>query len=236
MITANTKITVPRKIFTVIIHDKEYDVFDIESKEHEGLNDTCKSWWLYYSDRLLGGMIPPCESDFWKPYDVSILRCVWDIRIKQSNSTKEKWGSTHFRNHTTVEMWCNKKLVYAFGTGGKYTDFAMAKVQYLQTMMSEHPYNFFEPEKENGRKICWYGLPATVKVKSNTWEIGIVPDYTAELSKEEWWKEYANRRKLYSKPTDMDEIDSAEFEDDKRSDYINWGDALSDQNIYWFRK
>ena len=42
--------------------------------------------------------------------------------------------------------------IFSFGTGGNYLDFAMAKIKYLQVKLSEHPYNFFEPEKENGRK------------------------------------------------------------------------------------
>lgn len=141
----------PRKIFTVIIRGKEYDVYDIEGKEHGGYNDTPKTWWLYFSNRIPD--IPPVDSDSWEPYCVGTLRRLWEIKIKQHNTTKEKWGSTQFNNHTSVEMWCNNKLVYAFGTGGKYIDFAMAKVQYLQVMLSEHSYNFFEPEKENGRKI-----------------------------------------------------------------------------------
>ena len=139
-------------------------------------------------------------------------------------------------------MWCNGKLVYEFGTtgGNRGMQFAMAKVQYMQVVLSEHPYNFFDPQTENGRKICWYGLPATVKVKSHGWEIGIVPDYTAGLSKEEWWKELRRRESKYTNPDDgdkqMDEIEREEEREYEKDDYINWGDAFSDQHIYWFRK
>ncbi len=226
---------IPRKAFTVIIRNKEYDVFDIEGKEHEGYNNTINTWWLYYSERLPDTLVPPHDSDNWKPYCVGTLRRLWEIKIKQSNSTKEKWGETQFSNHTSVEMWCNNKLVYAFGSGGNHLDFAMAKVQYLQVMMQEHPYNFFEPEKENGRKICWYGLPATVKVKTDGWEIAVIPDYTTGLSREEWWKEYANRKSKYGKDDDFTEMEQEDFLEDKQIDYINWGDALSDQHIDWFR-
>jgi hypothetical protein len=234
------EVKTPRKIFTVIIHNKEFDVYDIEGKEHEGYNDTPKTWWLYYSDRLPDGLTPPPDSESWERYCVGTLRRLWEIKIKQTNSTKEKWGETQFRNHTSVEMWCNNKLIYQFGTGGKYLDFAFAKIQYLQVLLGEHPYNFFEPETEVGRKICWYGLPATILTGYGAGEIRIKPDYTAGLEKEEWWKELERREHKYTNKDDfdkqMDDID----EDDKKeridNDIINWGDALSDGNIYWFRK
>ena len=186
-----TEVKQPRKIFTVIIHKKEYDVFDIDGKEHAGYNDTPKTWWRYYSDRLPDGLLPPSDSPHFEPMHSSIERRLWDLKFTQKTSTKEKWGKTQFRSSTWCEMRCNNKLVYAFGTtgGSRGMDFAMGKVKYLQVVLSEHCYNFFEPEKENGRKICWYGLPATVRVKSDTWEISIIPDYTAGLNEEEWWKE-----------------------------------------------
>jgi len=232
----------PRKIFEVMIRDIYFDVYDIDGKEHAGYNDTPKTWWIYHDERLPEGLIPPADSDAFKPWDVGILRRCWDVRIKQTNSTKHKWGATDFRNHTNVEMWCNGKLIYSFGTFG--TTFAFAKAQYLQTVLSEHCYNFFEPHTEDGRKIYWMGLPATVKVKSSTWEIGVIPDYTDGLTKKEWWAAHKERRKKLgnNKPPgynlDQEELDREEedeFNEDEQQDYINWGDALSDQHIDWFR-
>ena len=231
---------IPRKLFTVIIHNREYDVYDIDGKEHEGHNDTPKTWWLYHSERLPEGLIPPVDSDSWTAYSVGVLRSLWEIKIKQTNSTKQKWGETQFNNHTSVEMWCNNKLIYQFGTGGKYLDFAFAKIQYLQVILSEHPYNFFEPEKEEGRKICWYGLPATILTGYGAGEIRIKPDYTAGIERDEWWKELKKRQHKYTNKDDFDkqfdEIEEDNEMEDKEDDIINWGDALSDGNIYWFRK
>ena len=154
-----------RKSFTVIIHNKEYDVYDIEGKEHEGFNDTPKTWWLYYASRLPEGTLPSSDSEHWKPWSSSINRLIWDIQFRQTNSTKEKWGETQFRNTTIVEMYCNKKLVYSFSTWGndRGMSYAMAKAQYLQTQLCEHSYNFLNPEEMKGRKIYWYGLPATIQ-------------------------------------------------------------------------
>ncbi len=230
--------TIPkiRKIFSVFIGKKEYDVYSIEGKEHQGFNDIPKEWWLYYTDRLPGEAIPPIDSESFVPFSVSINRRLWDIKIKQYNTSKVKWGESQFSTGTNVQMWCNNKLVYSFGTFD--LAFAMAKIQYLQVVLSEHVYNFFDTEKENGRKICWYGLPATIRVSSNTWEISIIPDYSANgFNKESWWKELDRRESKFSKPDkEWDDIDKEYRDEAYRSDSIRWGDALSDDHIYWFRK
>ncbi len=229
-----------RKIFTVLINNYEYDVFSIENRKHEGQNDTPDTWWLYHSNRLPDNILPPEDSEYFVPYNCrSMERYVWDISFTQRVYTKEKWDETRFSSITRCEMKANNKLIYAFSTigGDKGLSYAMAKVQYLQTLMGEHPYNFFEPESENGRKICWYGLPATINVKNDTWEIGIIPEYSDELPKEAWWKELKRRESKYSKEAQEDiDMDNEYFEDDYSTDYINWGDVLSDQHIYWFRK
>jgi hypothetical protein len=36
-----------RKIFSVFIHEKEYDVYSIEGKKHNGEDS---NWWVYLSD------------------------------------------------------------------------------------------------------------------------------------------------------------------------------------------
>jgi hypothetical protein len=224
-----------RKVFEVVISDKSYDVFDIPSREHAGLNDTVKTWWVYYADRLPDGMLPPIDSDSFKPLDSSINRMLWEFRIKQRNYSKEKWGDTDFRNSTRVEMLCNNKPVFSFSTTGTSSGlaFAMGKIQYLQVALAEHSYNFFETESENNRKIFFLGLPAFVRPSTEPGEIGIVPDYS-QIPKEVWWKEFKNRNECLTKVPEEDDIDI--FEEDYGSDFINWGSALSDGKIDWFRK
>ena len=177
-----------RQIFSVYIHNTKYYVYNIEGKEHEGLNDTPKTWWLYF-DQEWGSNVPwgptsehpPLDSKNWTPWDVGIKRSLWEFEIKQTNSHKIKWDYHRFSNHITVNMICNKKKIYSFGTFDMA--FALSKLQYLKVVLSEHPYNFFETEKELGRKIYYYGLPATVR-PNNTYpgEIGIVPEYSDKLS------------------------------------------------------
>jgi hypothetical protein len=224
----------PRKIFEVIIHNRPYDVYDIEGKEHGGWNGEPKTWWLYYAERLPEGMIPPADSPEFEPWSKSINRRLWDIRFKEYNSSKEKWGETQFRSGLNCEMWCNNKLVYSFGTHD--LNFAMAKAQYLIVHLSEHSYDFFNPEKMKGRKIFFYNLPATIQPSTSyAGEIRIYPDY-AVMPKEAWWKEYRRRKKkVGAKPDDWDEIEREDDIESEQSDMINWGDALSDGHIWWHR-
>ncbi len=225
-----------RKIFDVYINSRLYPVFSIEDRVHEGLNDSPNTWWLYHSDiKKLAGLMPPSDSPYLRPYcSKSMPRHVWEFSIKQKIGTKEKWGDTSFRPSTFCEIKCNGKLFYEFGTIGDergYT-FAMAKAQYMIMMMGEHCFNFFDPESENGRKIFWKGLPATVKSGYNSWEIKIVPDYTCGLDKNEWWAELKKRETLIGEEKYKD--DNGDDEDES-ADYINWGDAFEDKYINWFR-
>jgi hypothetical protein len=227
-----------RKIFSVYIREKSYDVYDIEGKEHAGYNDMPKTWWLYFNDTDLGGAMPPPDSESFVPFVKGIERRVWEFNIKQQNTTKYKWDETRFSSTISVSMSCNGKVVYEFQSGGGYLYYAMAQIQYLMVQMSEHPFDFFNSEKENGRKICWYGLPATVRISTyRSWEIDIVPEYTKELPKSEWWKELARREFKYTEPdAQWEEIEKENRAEDVKREYIHWGDALSDQHIYWFRK
>lgn len=221
-----------RKAFTVFINNRDYDVYDIDGKEHNGLNDTPKTYWLYYADRLPEGLLPPTDSEQLIPYcRASIPRSVWEIKFKENVYSKIKWDDYSFSQSCRCEMWMNGKLIYVFNT--RNIEFAMPKAQYLMVVLCEHVFNFFEPEKEQGRKIYWYGLPATISIKNTPGEIGIVPDYT-NFPKENWWSELKRRKTPIDK-----EWAEMEPEDDNESmmnDYINWGDALSDEHIGWFRK
>ncbi len=232
-----TTIKVPRKIFSVIIRNKEYDVYDIERKEHQGYGDIPKTWWLYYSDRLPEGTIPPPDSDSFVPYHKWIERRLWELKFKMYNTSKNKWDEWTFSHGCSCEIWCNNKHIYSFNTGD--INFAMSKAQYLMVHMSEHPFDFFNQEKENGRKIWWHGLPATIKLGYEPGEIKIYPDYSTGITPDQWWKELKNRESkigTYKKDDDWDEIEKENMADNIQSGYINWGDALSDNHIDWFRK
>jgi len=227
------------KLFTVYINTKPYNVYNIEYKEHYGYNDTPKTWWLYYNEVPILDLLPNPDDKAFVPFNCkSVIRRLWKFEIEQHNTTKHKHDNIDFRNSVMVKMFCNDKLVYKFFTIGTAIDFALAKIQYLQVILSEHPYNFFEPETEEGRKIYWYGLPATIKTGYDVGEIIIVPDYTTGLSPIKWFGEYQRRAKPYqqkNEKSDLEEIDDEEYFDEQRAQEINWGSALSDQHINWFR-
>lgn len=225
----------PVKIFDVLIRDKKYDVYSIEGKEHAGLNNEPKQWWLYYTDRVPEGTVPPRDSEHFVPWSTSIKRIVWEIKLKVNNTSKFKWDEHRFSHNCSCEIWANGKHVYSFVV--REMEFALTKANYLLVHLAEHPYSFLDQESQNGRKIYWYGLPATVRPSTSyPGEIGIVPDYTA-MTKQQWWKEYHRRKsKIAAPPEEMDDVFREHDEEAESDDFINWGDALSDGNIDWFRE
>lgn len=223
-----------KPVFTVVIDGKEYDVWNLE-KEHPGWNGEIKTWWLYFSDRMPDNIMPPEDSEHFHPFTKGVERHCWSIVIKEKNHSKIKWDDLRINSSVWCEMYCNNKLIYEFAAGD--FDFAMAKAQHLKVILMEHPYNFFNPQENEGRRIFWYGLPALVKVKTASWEILIVPDYEDGLDKEAWWKEYRRRKsKIGAYNHEFDDIENEELDEDERDGYINWGDALSDKHIDWFRE
>lgn len=234
-----------KEIFKVIIDNKSYSVFDIPNKTHESLNGEPNTWWIYigvdnpkHTPYNKSFVAHENDSEIWwgymgdgqpnfVPYCRSVLRQTWEVNIKQYNHSKQKWDAVSFRNTCSVEMKCNGKLIYSFTTNGTAMD---AKVQCLQVQLTEHPYNFFDAQTENGRKIYFHGLPATIEPMSETWNITIYPDYSEGFDRGFWWEEYGKRTMIFY---DTEGID--DFEEIKADGYIVWGDALSDGNINWFR-
>lgn len=231
-----------RKLFDVYINSKPYVVYDIEGKEHAGYNAIPKTWWLYFSKGLpeVEGVTVSKDSLDLHPFSSSIKRLVWEIKIAEKNSVKEKWGDYDFRSGCWTTMIANGKEVYSFPTLDM--EYACARVQVLKHQLMEHPYNFFEPEKERGRKIFFYNLPAMIEPSTAyPGEISIIPEYTKYFPKEIWWKEYSKRsiiRNLNHQDLDAEEeikMDEESLKEDMGYDKINWGDALSDGHIWWFR-
>lgn len=218
-----------KKLFKVNLNNNYYYVYNINNKEHDGSFNT---WWIYFSnDYFIDDKTPPIDSNCWIPYSEHINKDCWDIRIKQRNITKYKWDNIRFNTDIDISMYCNSKLIYRFNCN-KF-DYAFAKIQYLQVELSEHPYNFFEPETEIGSKIYWHGLPAKIKPnESSPWEIFVIPDYCEGYDKGGWWAELKNRTKhMFNTDRTFEDY----YVDEIEGDMINWGSALSDQNITWLR-
>lgn len=211
-----------RWVFNVMIRKNIFPVYSIDGRYH--WNGTCP-WWVKVRDE---GDLEP-----WTDHD---HRICFEYNIREYNTSKVKWDEYRISKGVQVTITANGKPFYEFGSYD--TNYAFAKAQQLVVQLMEHPYNFLEPETEKGRKIYFYGLPATIRPSSQPGEIGIIPDYSVGISKNEWWRLYNLRRKPVGGEPDKEWADSeiednAEYEHD---DYINWGDALSDGNIKWFRK
>lgn len=231
-----------RRIFDVYVNKNTYGVFDVPEKLH-GLDGS--TWWVYLG-KLPEGSLPDPEDGALEPFCRSINCAVWEISVRQNTYTKYKWGGINFRASGAVEMKCNGKMVYefSFGSGDGALGYAMAKAQMLTVQLAENPgFDFLNPMSNQGRKVHWYGLPAAVRVNPyETWNIGIVPDYTEGLDKAAWWEELKRRKTNLPLPDKTDNFDDCfnSHEEEHTSeamqdDYINWGDALSDQHINWFR-
>jgi hypothetical protein len=218
-----------RRAFEVLIDDKPYQVWNINDYEHESgkMNGTPSTWWIEYSGELI-------------PFvDKGIHRICWEINYKQKNTSKYKWDSWNFRSSGYCTIKANGKEIYTFGSFD--LAYALAKAQTMLVQLLEHPYNFLNPAEMKDRKIWYYGLPATVMPSSShPGEISVNPDLT-EISKEDWWKLYKERKSPIStaklsttelEDLQMDSEDAAEW-----MDYgsIGHGDALWDGMIDWFR-
>lgn len=215
-----------RLLWYVIVDDKPCPVYDVPNRHHWHAiwNGGVSTWWL-----KMGGSFHP-----WP--DRYAHRICFEYILKEYNRSKYKWDEMDIRKGVTVTINANGKPFLSFGAGS--TEYAFAKAQQIVVQAMEHPYNFLNPEEEKGRKIYFYGLPATVRPSSHAGEIGIVPDYSVGVGKSEWWRLYKLRKApVGGDPdkewADMEAENTAEHEHD---DYINWGDALSDGNINWFRK
>lgn len=235
-----------RKIFDIYINDKPYPVYDIENKHHNlgRYNDSPTTWWLLFDNdhaepKLINEME---ENSKLIPYlDRGVHRICWEINYKQTNYVKYKWDDYDLRASGECILKANGREVYKFRTSDIM--YAMSNVQVLIGKIISHSYNFLEPEKDDGRKIFFCGLPAFVYKGYEVGEIRIKPDYS-KLNKKSWWKKYNfynSHHETYAElPDDESEEDyevfMSESLDYQDNDEINWGDALQDGKIWWFRK
>lgn len=232
------------KIFDIMIDGKLYPVYSIPGYEHQlGKSNGCPdTWWLDYSDYEATS---DEDGDIHEPYirelvpyiDLGTHRICWEIRYRQFNRMKYKWDEWDIRNGGTCEMYANGKLVYKFYA--REIGYALSRAQSLEVILLEHPFNFLNQEEESGRKIWYYGLPATIRLGSEPGEIGIVPDYSY-MSQKEWWDNLEEKKKKIKpkdhKENEDDVLDKEYFNEDRRFEsWISHGDALWDGMIWWFR-
>jgi hypothetical protein len=217
-----------REVYKILIGEKEHQIWDIDGYEHEygKANNQPPTYWLEMEDETL------------EPYiRIGSHRICWEINYKQTNYIKHKWGSADLRSGGTCTINANGRKIYSFGSSS--LEYALSKAQSLVVELTEHPFNFFDQEKENGRRIWYYNLPATIQTREwSAGEISIKPDYIGEFEGRKnhwkWWEEWKKRSK-YKGFSDEEDLDNEHLSEYRSSGSINHGSALSDGNIGWFR-
>jgi len=231
-----------RKIFEIQIYEKMYPVYSIEGYKHDlGKYNGCPdTWWLdysvYHSDN---DDEEPTMRELIPYIDKGAHRVCWKVDYEQHNSIKYKWDEWDIRNGGICKIYANGKPVYKF----HYRELkgALAAASNKIDEMIEHPFNFINPEEENGRKIWYYGLPARILLGYEPGEIKIEPDYSY-MSSKQWWDELEKRQtKITPKYIDEEDNDDIKiekqyFEESKDYGIINHGDVFYDGMINWFRK
>ena len=229
-----------RKLFEIRIYEKMYPVYSIKGCEHNlGKYNGCPdTWWLDYSqyDTEIGDP----ERELIPYIDKGVHRICWGVEYQQHNSSKFKWDEWNIRSGGICKISANGKPVYKF----HYSDIegALAAATNKINNLVGHPFNFINPEEEVGRKIWYYGLPATILLGYEVGEIKINPDYSY-MTKDEWWNELEKRRtNVYPKDRiyknddkEMEEMEKEHFEEYKDYGTINHGSAFYDGMINWFR-
>ncbi len=221
-----------REIFQIQIGNEIHNVYSIEGYEHQlGKDNGCPDqWWLDYPGQQ--GLVPYI--------DKGVHRVCWGVEYQQFNSTKPKWDEYRISNGGICTITANGKEVYKFHH--RELSGALATAQVKIEKMSYHPFDFVNPQKEIGRNIWYYGLPAKILLGYDAGEIRIEPDYSY-IDSEEWW-DLLHQRKSNIQPKNtemnhfqqqMEEMSNDSFQESKDYGIINHGDALYDKMIDWFR-
>ena len=222
-----------RKIFEIKIRDEMHPVYSIDGYEHElgKQNGHPDTWWLYY---------PKYEETLIPYLDEFVHRVCWGIQCEEYNSAKVKWDEFSITWGLTCKITANGRVVFTFNH--REISSALTKAQNLIEKMSHHPYDFVNYETEKGRKIWYYGLPATIEPKLDPGEIMIVPDYSY-MNSDEWWSELERRKTNVTSSSVMNdfqrqelEIEKDSFEESKDYGMINHGSVFYDGMIKWFRE
>lgn len=228
-----------RKIFEIQIHERMYPVYSIDGYEHNlGKYNGCPdTWWLDYSqyDTEIGDP----ERELVPYIDKGVHRVCWEVNYRQFNSSKYKWDEWSISSRGICKISANGKPVYQF----HYSDLngALASAQTKIDEMIGHPFDFINPEKEIGRKIWYYGLPAKILLGYEPGEIRIEPDYSY-ITPDQWWDTLEQRKTNIIQPQVAGEAtEDMEMEREHLREYrdygtINHGSVFYDGMINWFRR
>jgi len=198
--------------FYVVIEDKRCEVHCRKATHKLGeWNHKPDNWWAkidFYTDKL----------PYWIPWvDTGANRPSWGVSITTGNSLKYKWEHESIRSSGSVSITCNKQMVYSFPASN--IDFAFAKAQYYIKLMEEHPFNFYNPESEIGRKIWYFDQPGIIS--------------SLRLEDGEIFIKYDGDKKGFNMKKPYDSSEDPENEWDGKDEIR---DDIFSNKIWWFRE
>lgn len=216
------------KAFEVQINGKMFDVYSIDENKNQGIRK--ESLWVDYLEH---GLIS---------YNDGMHKICWGVVYEQFNKAKKTIGGIDFQDKSICYITANGKKIYEF----EYSTFkgseydlkgALDKACILIEKIKNHPFNFLNPEKEKGRKIWYYGLPATIELFGDFGMVNIVPDLSF-LSIQEWFYKLIKRTtKLEKEPTLYGKSPFSVYECPYEGiGTIRGKDVLTETGIDWFRK
>lgn len=137
-----------------------------------------------------------CNPEIWVKYEDELhpwllgrdLAPVWGVEIKQNGYTKRKWGDLEFRSNTCGYITCNGDPVYKIRAGSLH--YAMAKAQTLIVELTDHIFDFVNPESMIGHKVWYENCPAIV---SGFFQGNVTLDFEEEpdlSSDDDWVKDW----------------------------------------------
>ena len=140
-----------KEIFKVQVNDDMCPVYDIKGKEHEygKANGEPTTWWIE-----VNGALHPFPNR-------SVHRPCFAVEIVEKNHTKTKWDDLRISGGCSAVIKCNGKVVYEFSA--RDIQYALTHAAELVYKIGEHPFCFWEAEKEIGRKIFYHNQPAVIK-------------------------------------------------------------------------
>jgi hypothetical protein len=142
-------------VFKTVVNDRIQEIWRRNETHKQGrINGQPDDLWL--RETFEGS-----DDIDWTPWvGIGANRPCFEIKLVQGNRTKFKWNETRIDGTGKAEIICNKIKIYEFAF--RDIEYGLARAQVLLSTISEHPFNFMDPESEIGRKIWYYEQPAVI--------------------------------------------------------------------------
>ena len=144
-----------------------------------------------------------------------------------------------------VSLGYNDELIYGFMVPDTpyHLDMCKPYIEFLKLRISGHPFNFFDPDTENERKILYRGLPAKIyPYQPAPWMIDVFPDID-DNDYVEWWDCFYGKISIVNDgvtsfnpryKTDLETVHPwMQGNPDRSYGHITYSDIIHDDLITW---